>query len=75
MLSDFDMISVPGEDVDESEFYIRYAPNLCKMFPAKLYIIGFHIVDTAVVAKLIRFAKMGTASPFYYKLEGIKVHA
>lgn len=35
VLSDLDMINVPGEDVDESEFYIRYAPNLCRMFPAK----------------------------------------
>lgn len=44
------MISVPGEDVDWSEFYIRYDPKRCNILPANLYSIGFHIVDTDVVA-------------------------
>lgn len=34
--SDFDMISVPGDDVDVSADYIRYEPNLCNIFPANL---------------------------------------
>lgn len=33
------------------------------------------MVDTAVVAKLIKLAKIGIAKPFYYMFEGISVQA
>lgn len=47
---DLDIMRVPGEDVDQSPDYMRYEPKRCKMLPANLQTMGFHIVETAVVA-------------------------
>lgn len=69
------MINVPGDDVDVSEFSIRYDPSRCSIFPAKWYTMGFQIVDTAVVAKLMRLAKRGSDREFYSMFDGMRVHA
>jgi len=37
--------------------------------------MGFQIVDTAVVAKLMRLAKRGSAKEFYSILDGMSVQA
>lgn len=33
---DFEIKSVPGDEVDQSPDYMRYEPSLCNIFPANL---------------------------------------
>lgn len=69
-----DMNRVPGEDVDQSPDYMRYEPRRCNIFPANLQTIGFQMVETAVVAQLIKFAKEGRIRVNYCYVVGTRVH-